>query len=75
MEIESWLALLALAPITFVGAVLYGLTGFGSALITVPLASHFFPLQFVIATYSVVDLTGALRVSLQLPPNHTLDEL
>lgn len=69
MEIESWLALLALAPITFVGAVLYGLTGFGSALITVPLASHFFPLQFVIATYSVVDLTGALRVGLENPRN------
>ena len=67
MEVESWAALLALAPITFLGAVLYGLTGFGSALITVPLASHFFPLQFVIATYSVVDLTGALRIGLENP--------
>ncbi len=69
MGIESWSALLALAPITFLGAVLYGLTGFGSALITVPLASHFFPLQFVIATYSVVDLTGALRIGLENPRN------
>jgi len=67
VEPEGWSALLALAPITFLGAVLYGLTGFGSALITVPLASHFFPLQFVIATYSVVDLTGALRIGLQNP--------
>jgi len=67
MEPESWAALLALFPITFLGAVLYGLTGFGSALITVPLASHFFPLQFVIAAYSIVDLTGALRIGLENP--------
>jgi uncharacterized membrane protein YfcA len=67
VEFDSWLALIALAPITFLGALLYGLTGFGSALITVPLATHFFPLQFVIATYSVVDLTGALRVGLENP--------
>jgi len=69
MELEGWLVLLALAPITFVGAVLYGLTGFGSALITVPLASHFLPLQFVIVTYSIVDLTGALRIGLENPRN------
>lgn len=69
MEPEGWSALLALAPITFLGAVLYGLTGFGSALITVPLASHFLPLQFVIVTYSVVDLTGALRIGLENPRN------
>ena len=69
MEPEGWTALLALAPITFLGAVLYGLTGFGSALITVPLASQFFPLPFVIATYSVVDLTGALRIGLENPRN------
>lgn len=67
MEIESWSTLLALAPITFLGAVLYGLTGFGSALITVPLASHFLPLPFVIVTYSIVDLTGALRIGLENP--------
>lgn len=69
MDAESWWSLAALAPITFLGAVLYGLTGFGSALITVPLASHFLPLKFVITTYSVVDLTGALRVGLENPRN------
>lgn len=75
MDAETWWSLAALAPITFLGAVLYGLTGFGSALITVPLASHFLPLKFVIVTYSIVDLTGALRVSLQNPRHVERSEL
>jgi uncharacterized membrane protein YfcA len=64
---EGWAAFLVLAPIAFGGAILYGLSGFGSALITVPLAAQFFPLPFVIATFSLVDLTGALRIGLENP--------
>jgi uncharacterized membrane protein YfcA len=66
---EGWAALLALAPIGFAGAIVYGLSGFGSALVTVPLAAQFFPLPFVIATYALVDLTGALRLGLENPRN------
>jgi uncharacterized membrane protein YfcA len=64
---EGWAVLLAFAPIAFAGAILYGLSGFGSALITVPLAAQFLPLPFVIATFSVVDLAGALRLGLENP--------
>lgn len=66
---EGWAAFLALAPIAFAGALVYGLSGFGSALVTVPLAAQFFPLPFVIATFAVVDLTGALRLGLENPKN------
>jgi uncharacterized membrane protein YfcA len=72
---EGWTLLLLLAPITFVGAILYGLSGFGSALITVPLAAQFLPLPFVIATYSVVDLAGALRLGLENPENAVRGEI
>jgi uncharacterized membrane protein YfcA len=72
---EGWAAFLALAPITFAGAIVYGLSGFGSALITVPLAAQFFPLPFVIATYAVVDLTGALRIGLENPRNAVRGEV
>jgi uncharacterized membrane protein YfcA len=64
---EGWAAFLVLAPIAFAGAILYGLSGFGSALVTVPLAAQFFPLPFVIATFALVDLTGALRLGLENP--------
>lgn len=64
---EGLSAFLVLAPIAFGGAILYGLSGFGSALITVPLAAQFFPLPFVIAAFSLVDLVGALRLGLENP--------
>jgi uncharacterized membrane protein YfcA len=72
---EGWAALLAFAPIAFAGAILYGLSGFGSALITVPLAAQFLPLPFVIATFSVVDLSGALRLGLENPRNAVRGEV
>jgi len=45
----------------------FGLTGFGSALITIPLATHFVPLQFALALFALADLAGALRVGLENP--------
>lgn len=59
--------LATLVAIAFAGSILYGLTGFGSALITIPLASHLVPLPFAIATFSVIDLANALRVGLERP--------
>ncbi|MCZ7565979.1 MAG: sulfite exporter TauE/SafE family protein [Burkholderiales bacterium] len=56
-----------LAPIALAGALVLGLTGFGSALVTVPLASHFLPLPFVLAVFAVADLTSVVRLGLQRP--------
>ncbi len=56
-----------LAAIAFAGAMVFGITGFGSALITIPLASHFVPLRFALALYALVDLASALNVGLENP--------
>jgi uncharacterized membrane protein YfcA len=47
--------------------VIYGITGFGSALITIPLAIHLVPLTFALAMFSLVDLANSLRVGLENP--------
>ena len=61
--------LLALIPIAFAGSLVFGLTGFGSALVTIPLATHFVPLQFALALYALSDLSAALRVGFENPKN------
>jgi uncharacterized membrane protein YfcA len=43
------------------------MTGFGSALVTIPLATHFVPLPFALAVFSLVDFASALRIGLQKP--------
>jgi uncharacterized membrane protein YfcA len=63
----DWPTLAALALIAFAGALVFGVTGFGSALITIPLATHLVPLPFALAMFAVVDLTNALRVGLENP--------
>jgi uncharacterized membrane protein YfcA len=63
----DWPTLAALALIAFAGSVVFGVTGFGSALVTIPLATHLVPLPFALAMFAVVDLTNALRVGLENP--------
>ena len=60
---------LLLGAIAFLGALIFGITGFGSALVTIPLATHLVPLQFALALFAVVDLCGALSVGLENPKN------
>src|SRR5256886_13312491 len=58
-----------LAAIAFAGALIFGITGFGSALVTIPLATHFVPLKFALALFALVDLSCALSVGLENPRN------
>jgi uncharacterized membrane protein YfcA len=58
---------LALAPIAFLGALVYGITGFGAALIAIPLATQFVPLRFALAVFVLLDLANALRIGLEAP--------
>ena len=58
-----------LAAIAFAGALIFGITGFGSALVTIPLATHFVSLQFALALFAICDLAAALRVGLENPKN------
>jgi len=67
--------LLALAGIALLGSVIYGVTGFGAALVTIPLATHFVPLPFALSVFALMDLGNALRIGLQHPQNAKKDEL
>ena len=58
-----------LAGIAFAGALIFGITGFGSALVTIPLATHLVPLPFALAIFAIVDLACALMVGLENPKN------
>lgn len=65
--LEGLPAALALVPIGFLGAIVYGVTGFGSALVTIPLATHFVPLPFALAVFVLQDFLSALRVASENP--------
>jgi uncharacterized membrane protein YfcA len=58
-----------LAGIAFAGALIFGITGFGSALVTIPLATLLVPLPFALALFALCDLSAALRVGLENPRN------
>ena len=63
-----------LAGLAFVGALIVGITGFGSALVTIPIAVQFVPLQFALPLFALVDLSTAFSVGLENPRNAARDE-
>ena len=58
-----------LAAAAFAGSVVFGLTGFGAALVTVPIATHFVPLPFALALFVLMDLVNAFRIGFENPKN------
>lgn len=62
--------ILILAPlIVFVAYVIFGISGFGSTLIAVPLLAHLFPLKFVVPFFVLLDCVGAFNMGLRLRAN------
>ena len=59
----------ALAAAAFAGSVVFGITGFGAGLVTVPFATHFVPLPFALALYVLMDLANAFRIGFENPKN------
>jgi uncharacterized protein len=57
----------ALTAAAFAGSIVFGITGFGAALVTVPLATHFVPLPFALALFVLMDLANAFRVGFENP--------
>jgi uncharacterized membrane protein YfcA len=47
--------------------VVFGITGFGAALVTVPFATHFVPLPFALALFVLMDLANAFRIGFENP--------
>jgi uncharacterized protein len=74
MPDDIWILPL-IAAIAFLGSLIYGITGFGSALVTIPLATHFVPLPFALAVFSLVDFASALRIGLQNPKDAVKAEI
>ena len=66
--------LVVLLPVACLGSFVYGVTGFGSALITIPLASLIYPLPFVLAVFALLDIVNAVRVGLAQPHAIVRDE-
>jgi uncharacterized membrane protein YfcA len=64
----------ALAAAAFAGSVIFGVTGFGAALVTVPLATHFVPLTFALAVFVLMDLANAFRIGFENPKNAVKSE-
>jgi uncharacterized protein len=64
----------ALAGIAFLGALIFGVRGFGAALVTIPLATHLVSLKFALALFVLVDLAAAVSVGLENPRNAVRSE-
>ena len=50
------------AAIITCGYFVFGVSGFGSALLTVPVLSHFWPVQFVLPIMAMLDIVAAVTV-------------
>ena len=68
-------ALALFVPLSFIGATVYGITGFGAAMLTMPVALHFVPLPYALAVFSLVDVLTALRVGLENPREAVVAEV
>ena len=74
MSANDWVTLAVLALIAFGGSFIFGITGFGSALLTIPLATHLVSLQFALALFVLLDCTNAWRIGLADPKSAVASE-
>lgn len=58
-----------LAAIAFLGSIVFGATGFGAALVAMPLATHIVPLKFALALFALADIANSFSVGLEKPKN------
>jgi uncharacterized membrane protein YfcA len=49
------------------GSIVFGITGFGAALVTIPLATHMVSLPFALALFALMDLANAFRIGFENP--------
>ena len=58
-----------LAAIAFLGSIVFGASGFGAALVAMPLATHLVPLKFALALLALADIANSFSVGLEKPKN------
>src|SRR5262245_15247456 len=75
MALEGAEAALARAPIASAAGLTQGLPRFGSALVTIPLATFFVPLPFALAVFAIMDFVNGLRLGLENPRNAVLGDI
>ncbi|MBS0326922.1 MAG: sulfite exporter TauE/SafE family protein [Proteobacteria bacterium] len=61
-----WYALAALPVVILLAYTVFGATGFGSSIITVPALAHLFPLTFTVPLATSLDVLAATTTSLRL---------
>jgi hypothetical protein len=67
MTIPFDLPMFAIAAAVMFGAyVVFGISAFGAALFTVPILSHFYPLDFVLPMCALIDATAALALGVRV---------
>ena len=68
--------ILIFAPlIVFAAYIVFGITGFGSTLIAIPLLAHLFPLKFAVPFFVILDCIGAFNMGLRLRADVMRSEL
>ena len=66
----------AIAAAVFTGAyVIFGITAFGAALFTVPILSHFLPLEFVLPMCALIDMSAAFALGVRFSREADWSEL
>jgi hypothetical protein len=64
-----------LAAFAFCGSVVFGVTGFGAALVAMPLATQLVPLGFALPLYALADIANSYSVGLEKPKKAVRAEL
>lgn len=70
-----WQTLLSTALIVTVAYTVYGLAGFGAAIVAIPLLAHFYPLRFAVPMMLVFDLFAGFLLGLKNRKNLDRGEL
>ena len=60
-QLSPWLLLLA-PVVTVVAYTVFGLSGFGSTVITVPILAHFLPVAYLVPLMALLDLVSSLLI-------------
>ena len=60
---------LILAAIAFLGSIVFGATGFGAALVALPIAVQIVPLKFALPLFALADIANSFSVGLEKPKN------
>jgi hypothetical protein len=63
------------AAVMFGAYVVFGISAFGAALFTVPILSHFYPLDFVLPMCALIDATAALALGVRVSREADWSEL